>query len=98
MKSSPTAGNLVFSPLSLHAAIAMLTSGATDASVTQEELLGALGRSRNIQALEATYKDILEEYLVFFYVYIFGNSYVVYYEIRILHLYLTFVFAYLLCS
>ena len=42
----------------------MLTSGATDASVTQRELLEALGRTRNIQALEATYKAILEEYLV----------------------------------
>ena len=44
--------------------LAMLASGATDNSTTQEQLLSALGRSRNIQKLEQKYPDLLEEYEV----------------------------------
>ena len=55
--------NVVFSPFSLHTALAILTSGATDNSTTQRELLSALGRVQNIQGLELRYKSLLDEYL-----------------------------------
>ena len=55
--------NVVFSPFSLHTALAILTSGATDNSTTQMELLSALGRVQNIQGLELRYKSLLDEYL-----------------------------------
>ena len=51
--------NIVFSPFSLHTALAILTSGATDNSTTQSELLLALGRVQNIQGLELRYKSLL---------------------------------------
>merc|ERR1712012_1245423 len=47
--------NVVFSPFSLHTALAILTSGATDNSTTQMELLSALGRVQNIQGLELSF-------------------------------------------
>ena len=53
--------NVVFSPLSIHAALAILTSGATDNSATQRELLNALGRSNNIQAIENFYHNIFSD-------------------------------------
>jgi len=55
--------NLVFSPFSLHTALAILTSGASDNSTIQSELLLALGRVQNIQGLELRYKSLLNEYL-----------------------------------
>jgi len=55
-------GNFVFSPFSLHAAVAVCTSGATDGSRTSFELLDALGRFPNIQAIENRYKLLLEAY------------------------------------
>lgn len=55
-------GNVVFSPFSLHTTLAMLTSGATDGSATQTELLSALGRFPNIQGLERQYTKLLTDY------------------------------------
>ena len=40
----------------------MLTSGATDNSTTQIELLDALGSVRNIQNLEQRYKNFVRDY------------------------------------
>jgi len=57
------ARNKVFSPFSLHITLAMLTSGSTDQSATQEELLEALGRYRDIGGLESHYKGLLKEYM-----------------------------------
>merc|ERR1712142_727267 len=54
--------NYVFSPFSLHSVLAMLTSGATDDSKTQNQLLTGFGRGRNIEALEKLYKEIVKEY------------------------------------
>merc|ERR1711992_119080 len=54
--------NYVFSPFSLHSVLAMLTTGATDGSKTQEQLLTGFGRGRNIEVLEKLYKKIVEEY------------------------------------
>ncbi len=42
----------------------MLTSGATENSTTQNELLDALGRFRNIQGLQDHYEGLLKEYRV----------------------------------
>ena len=53
--------NVVFSPLSLHIALAMLTSGATEGSTTQRELLDVLERSENIQGLESYYHGIFQD-------------------------------------
>lgn len=53
--------NVVFSPLSLHVALAMLTSGATESSKTQRELLDVLERSENIQGLESYYHGIFQD-------------------------------------
>merc|ERR1712241_975385 len=54
--------NYVFSPLSLHSVLAMLTSGATDNSRTQQQLLTGFGRRGDIEVLEKLYKKIVEEY------------------------------------
>lgn len=54
--------NFVFSPFSLHSALAILTSGATQNTTTEKELLGALGRVRNVQALENRYKALINDY------------------------------------
>jgi serine protease inhibitor len=54
--------NFVFSPFSLHTALAILTTGSTENSKTENELLDALGRVRNIQALEMRYQKLLKEY------------------------------------
>jgi len=54
--------NYVFSPFSLHSVLAMLTTGATDGSKTQEQLLTGFGRGRNIGVLEKLYKKIVNEY------------------------------------
>ena len=42
--------------------LAMLTSGATDNSTTQFELLDALGSHRTIQNLEQRYKNFVKDY------------------------------------
>ena len=55
--------NFVFSPLSIHMTLAILATGATRNSTTQDELLGALGRFRNIQGLESHYYKQLNDYL-----------------------------------
>merc|ERR1712156_620931 len=54
--------NFVISPFSLHTVIAMLTTGSTDNSTTQAELLDALGRSRTIQNLEQRYQHFVRDY------------------------------------
>merc|ERR550539_1439346 len=54
--------NLVFSPFGLHTVLAMLTSGATDNSKTQKELLDSFGRHGNIQNIEYGYANINEQY------------------------------------
>ena len=54
---------MVFSPFSLHTTLAVLVSGATENSTTQKEILGALGRVQNIQALEEHYGCLLDDYL-----------------------------------
>ena len=59
-----SSGNFVFSPFSLHSAITMLASGATDESKTANQLLLTLGRTQNIQQLKAQYKRLLNEYKV----------------------------------
>jgi len=56
------ADNIVFSPFSLHSVVAMLISGATNNSKTQNELLGAFGKHRNIQNIEKTYESLIENY------------------------------------
>ena len=56
------ADNIVFSPFSLHSVIAMLTSGATNNSNTQNELLAAFGRSRNIQNIENSYEAFIDNF------------------------------------
>ncbi len=53
---------MVFSPLSIHMALAILTSGATTGSQTEMELLGTLGRVQNIQSLEQRYRRLLTSY------------------------------------
>lgn len=54
--------NFVFSPFSLHSVLAMLTTGSTDNSDTQEELLQAFGRTRNIKTLEEMYARYLKNF------------------------------------
>ena len=56
------ADNIVFSPFSLHSVVAMLTSGATNNSNTQDELLAAFGRSRNIQNIENSYERFIDNF------------------------------------
>lgn len=54
--------NFVFSPFSLHAALAVCTSGATENSNTYHDLLNSLGRVQNIQAHETRYNLLLKAY------------------------------------
>lgn len=54
--------NFVFSPFSMHSVLAMLTSGASDNSTTQEELLSGFGRAANIENLEQIYGNYVESY------------------------------------
>ena len=54
--------NFVFSPFSLHSVLAMLTSGATINSDTQEELLNAFGVHRVIKSLEDAYGQFVKSY------------------------------------
>lgn len=54
--------NFVFSPFSLHTALAILTTASTDNSTTQSELLDALGRVKSIQSLETRYDLLLKDY------------------------------------
>ena len=54
--------NFVFSPFSLHSVLAMLTTGVTDNSNTQFELLQAFGKSQNIQNIEKNYRNLAEQY------------------------------------
>jgi len=60
--SKPDEANLVFSPFSIHNALAMLASGATTGSETQMELLNVLGGLGDIKKLETAYKELLDEY------------------------------------
>lgn len=55
--------NFVFSPFSLHSALAILTSGATQNTTTEKELLDALGRTSNVQALESRYRLLIQDYI-----------------------------------
>ncbi len=54
--------NIVFSPLCIHLALAILASGSTTGSKTEMELLRTLGRVQNIQALEQRYRRLLTSY------------------------------------
>merc|ERR1719510_698795 len=54
------ADNFVFSPLSLHAALAVITSGATPESQTFYDLLD--GNDNDLATLESSYGDILKAY------------------------------------
>lgn len=54
--------NFVFSPFSMHSVLAMLTSGASDNSTTQEELLSGFGRAANIENLEQIYGNYVKSY------------------------------------
>jgi len=54
--------NFVFSPFSLHSVLAMLTSGATDGSKTQKELLAGFGRNGIIELLEKLYGQFVKDY------------------------------------
>merc|ERR1712193_158130 len=54
--------NYVFSPFSLHSVLAMLTSGATNNSKTQRQLLTGFGRNGDIEVLEKLYKKIVKDY------------------------------------
>merc|ERR1712223_1789587 len=54
--------NYVFSPFSLHSVLAMLTTGATDDSRTQKQLLTGFGRGGNIEVLEKLYDKIVKDY------------------------------------
>jgi len=54
--------NFVFSPFSMHSVLAMLTSGATDNSTTQKELLNGFGRAQKIENLEQLYGQFLKSY------------------------------------
>ena len=67
--------NFVFSPFSLHTALAMLITGAKDDSPTQIELLKAMGRFQNIQGLQDNYRSLLKDYevsILFEHVYVEG--------------------------
>merc|ERR1711971_1247536 len=54
--------NFVFSPFSMHSVLAMLTSGSTDNSATQKELLNGFGRAQKIENLEELYGQFLKSY------------------------------------
>eukprot|EP00096_Caligus_rogercresseyi_P013847 TRINITY_DN6443_c0_g1_i1.p1 TRINITY_DN6443_c0_g1~~TRINITY_DN6443_c0_g1_i1.p1 ORF type:complete len:295 (-),score=5.01 TRINITY_DN6443_c0_g1_i1:46-930(-) len=56
------AKNFVFSPLSIHAVLSILTSASTTDSQTQIELLNSLGSLNNINSLESLYKMLFEDY------------------------------------
>ena len=56
--------NLVFSPFSIHLALAMLTAAATTDSTTQSELFDVMGGINNIKELQNSYKSLLDEYKV----------------------------------
>ena len=61
-KSKGDESNLVFSPLSIHVALSMLASGATDNSSTQMELFNVLGNWSNIYELQTHYQDLIQGY------------------------------------
>merc|ERR1712018_752781 len=54
--------NYVFSPFSLHSVLAMLTTGATNGSETQKELLQGFGRNGKIEVLEKLYGQFVKDY------------------------------------
>ena len=54
--------NFVFSPHSMYSVLAMLTSGATDNSTTQGELLTAFGRFALIESLEQFHGQVVKSY------------------------------------
>jgi len=62
LESKSVETNLVFSPFSIHLALAMLSSAATPGSTTQEELLHVLGGLENNKKLEKSWKYLLDEY------------------------------------
>ena len=61
-ESKSKESNLVFSPLSIHVALAMLASGATEGSSTQKELLKVLGNPKSIRDLEEEYVKLINAY------------------------------------
>jgi len=54
--------NFVFSPFSMHSVLAMLTSGSTDNSTTQKELLNGFGRANVIANIEQLYEQFVKSY------------------------------------
>ena len=54
--------NFVFSPFSMHSVLAMLTSGSTDNSTTQKELLNGFGRANVIANIEQLYEQFVNSY------------------------------------
>merc|ERR1712018_779443 len=54
--------NYVFSPFRLHSVLAMLTTGATNGSQTQKELLLGFGRNSKIDVLEKLYGQFVKDY------------------------------------
>ena len=62
LESKNPEANLVFSPFSIHLALAMLTSAASKNTTTQEELFDVVGGIRNIKILENSWKALLDEY------------------------------------
>lgn len=55
--------NFVLSPFSLHTALSILASASSNTSLTQSELLLALGRSQDLENLELIYKKLIQEFL-----------------------------------
>ena len=64
VSSSNGGRNFVFSPFSLHLAMAMLISGADDGSETQDQMFKLMGRMRDIKKFQRNYKQLLREYRV----------------------------------
>ena len=54
--------NFVFSPLSLHSALAIIYFGTTDGSITQTELWTALGGLLNEDKIKSGYKNLVKDY------------------------------------
>ena len=48
----------------MHVTLSMLASTASENSVTQKQLLDALGRTENLENIEKYYETTLNDYLV----------------------------------
>jgi len=65
--------NYVFSPFSVHSVLAMLTTGATQSSKTQKQLVAGFGRNGKIELLERMYGQFVKDYKNQTDTLIFGN-------------------------